>query len=67
MPMYEYTCPSCGHAFEKLVRSASKADTITCPNCETLATRQMSTFAVKASGGAGISLNSAPAPSFGGG
>ena len=30
MPIYEYSCRSCGHQFEKLVRSG---DTPTCASC----------------------------------
>ncbi len=30
MPIYEYTCKPCGHAFETLVRSS---DVPACPQC----------------------------------
>jgi putative FmdB family regulatory protein len=30
MPIYDYNCKACGHAFEALVRSS---DTPTCPEC----------------------------------
>jgi putative FmdB family regulatory protein len=30
MPIYEYICRDCGHAFELLVRGEEKA---TCPSC----------------------------------
>ncbi|MCG3180000.1 MAG: hypothetical protein BIFFINMI_02354 [Phycisphaerae bacterium] len=43
MPIYEYTCPKCGHAFEELVRSAD-ADRQKCPKCGTKAERQISVF-----------------------
>ena len=34
MPIYEYKCPECGTAFEKLCRSASQGDDQqTCPHC----------------------------------
>jgi putative FmdB family regulatory protein len=31
MPLYEYTCRGCGHAFEALVRDASSP---VCPSCQ---------------------------------
>ncbi|MGO9465941.1 MAG: FmdB family zinc ribbon protein [Isosphaeraceae bacterium] len=31
MPLYEYFCEPCGHAFEALIRSA--ADLARCPHC----------------------------------
>lgn len=31
MPLYEYTCRTCGHAFEVLVRHG---DTPACPSCQ---------------------------------
>jgi putative FmdB family regulatory protein len=31
MPLFEYTCRACGHAFEMLVR---KGDTPACPSCK---------------------------------
>jgi putative FmdB family regulatory protein len=31
MPLYEYRCPACGQAFEKLVRMG--ADAPPCPGC----------------------------------
>ena len=52
MPIYEYVCKSCEHAFELLVQGDRKS---ACPNCgsEELA-KQFSAFAVKAgTGGAG--------------
>lgn len=33
MPLYPFTCRSCGHAFEKVVPSARTAD-VACPACE---------------------------------
>jgi putative FmdB family regulatory protein len=31
MPIYEYVCRTCGHAFEQLIRTGDKA---TCPSCQ---------------------------------
>lgn len=49
MPIYEYTCKSCDHRFEQLVRSMSKADDqpkIKCPECgSTKTARALSVFA----------------------
>ncbi|MDP6636528.1 MAG: zinc ribbon domain-containing protein [Phycisphaerae bacterium] len=51
MPIYEYVCSKCGHAFEKLVPSSK-----TKPKCEKCGSakldRQFSTFAAHG-GGAG--------------
>ena len=32
MPMFDYTCRQCGHAFERLIRPKSPEPT--CPECE---------------------------------
>lgn len=50
MPMYEYTCGACNHAFEKLSK-ISEADQATCPKCEKPATRQLSRTAFHLQGG----------------
>ena len=35
MPVYEYRCEDCGHRFEKLVFSISRApDKVQCPVCQ---------------------------------
>lgn len=40
MPIYEYTCDDCGHAFELLVRGGAEP---ACPECDSAAlTRQLS-------------------------
>ena len=45
MPIYEYECGACGHAFERL-ESMSEPTVHKCPECgRKKATRQMSTFA----------------------
>lgn len=33
MPVYEYRCAGCGHAFSKLFRSMSAAGAVSCPTC----------------------------------
>jgi putative FmdB family regulatory protein len=46
MPIYEYTCDECRHAFEALVRAATVP---TCPQCgATRLTKQLSVFATAA-------------------
>jgi len=45
MPIYEYVCGGCGHAFEALVRSS---ETPSCPACAgTELEKQFSTFAAR--------------------
>jgi len=44
MPIYEYKCNTCGHAFEYLARSFSDAATV-CPKCGAQnPLKQLSTF-----------------------
>jgi putative FmdB family regulatory protein len=46
MPIYEFVCEECGHAFEKLVSSSRSR--VHCPDCESgKVTRQFSAFAFK--------------------
>ena len=46
MPIYEFSCDACAHAFEK--RVASSRSRVLCPKCESAkVTRQFSTFAFK--------------------
>lgn len=68
MPMYEYRCPECGAAFEKIV-SFSKADEVPCQECGHIYTqRRVSRVAVRTSGESGSWSDSAAcAPSVGGG
>lgn len=48
MPIYEYACSDCGHAFEALVRSNTVPQ---CPSCQsTTLEKQLSVFATTASG-----------------
>lgn len=57
MPIYEYICRKCGHAFEILQRMGSGGEELQCPACRAVgADRQLSTFAGRAAaagGGAG--------------
>lgn len=49
MPIYEYQCKSCDQRFEKLIRSATEADHVACPECGSKKTeRALSVFAVGA-------------------
>jgi putative FmdB family regulatory protein len=56
MPIYEYSCESCGNRFEKLVRGTSATATAVmeagCPGCGDKHLRQeYSTFAARAGSG----------------
>lgn len=52
MPLYEYICRECGHAFEVLQRMGERGDDLRCPQCGRVgADRQLSTFAGRASQG----------------
>jgi putative FmdB family regulatory protein len=66
MPIYEYSCQSCGDKFEKLVRRTPEAMTAVlesgCPSCgEKNLQQEYSTFAARATEG------SSSAPQMGGG
>lgn len=62
MPIYEYVCPTCGTAFEKLVRGSSAA--VTCPTCGSPEVRKkVSTFAASVQGSSGASLSGGSAAS----
>ena len=67
MPLFEYRCKSCGHAFEALVFGSRKP---VCPRCENGdLEKQLSTFATGGSParGAGSRASSAPSCSTRGG
>jgi putative FmdB family regulatory protein len=65
MPIYEYVCSSCGHRFEKLVRSFGAEQQVHCPRCrENGSQRVLSSFAV---GGHGSSADVGSAPTRVGG
>jgi putative FmdB family regulatory protein len=55
MPIYEYACSDCGHAFEALVRSNTVPQ---CPSCHSQnLDKQLSVFATT-----GTSTDAAPMP-----
>lgn len=57
MPLYEYSCRTCHHQFETLVRAS---ETPTCPSCHGSALeRRLSVFAARTAGAASHEM---PAP-----
>jgi putative FmdB family regulatory protein len=72
MPIYEYSCDSCGSKFEKLVRRSEEVLESGCPSCgDKHLTQEYSTFAAHAGSASASSLPScatgADMPSCGGG
>ena len=66
MPLYEYRCQPCDHAFEALVRNGS--DVVRCPKCGgDEVGKQFSVPAATPSGTLGYTPASAPGLSMGGG
>ncbi len=54
MPIYEYQCSACGHAFEKLIRNPADLPE-TCPDCgKKKLKKQFSAFAAKVASAAGV-------------
>ena len=68
MPIYEYDCKQCGGSFDKLVRSASAATTVTCPSCDSgEVKKRLSLFSSKMAGGSiGAAASSAASCAPGG-
>lgn len=61
MPIYEYRCNACDHAFEALVQGSQKPS---CPCCNSKKLeKQFSAFAVNGGGGG---IGSMPMPTGGG-
>jgi putative FmdB family regulatory protein len=61
MPVYDYTCKSCGQRFDKLVKSAENRDKAACPKCGSKQTsRALSVFAVGAEGSAKSAAEDTP-------
>jgi putative FmdB family regulatory protein len=66
MPIYEYACNGCGSRFEKLVRRF--AEEVSCPACASQAVdKQLSVFAVGASGSSAKAPAACEAPACGAG
>lgn len=64
MPLFEFTCQSCGQNFEELVRSTSVVEGVICPICKgTEVRKKVSTFASKVTGGSSASFSSSSASS----
>ncbi len=60
MPIYEYVCKECEHAFEAIVYGGQKAE---CPKCNSKKLApQLSVFAVSAKGSSSSSLPRASGP-----
>ncbi len=60
MPLYDYRCKQCGHAFEELVRTMPGPSVLECPNCgQMTALRQLSTFSTRSRSSGGASTSSA--------
>ena len=63
MPIYEYACSDCGHAFEALVRSGTVAQ---CPCCQSTALeKQLSLFATTGSAAQAAPVMAGPCGSCG--
>jgi len=63
MPIFEYACSACGHAFETLVRAGTTPD---CPQCHsTKLEKQLSVFATAAGGGIAPQMAAGPCGSCG--
>lgn len=50
MPIYEYACPSCGAAFDRLRRYAEREQAPDCPKCGSATRPVLSAAAVHGSG-----------------
>jgi putative FmdB family regulatory protein len=60
MPLYEYRCADCDHAFELLMRADTKLE---CPACHGAhLEKQLSVFAVSANGNGRTQQLSSPGP-----
>ena len=51
MPIYEYSCPSCGKTFEEFMRASDDAEKAACPDCGAEAPRMLSTTSFIRKGG----------------
>lgn len=60
MPIYEYICRDCGHAFEHLLRTLS-APTPDCPKCGAASpAKQLSTFSASVANPATAACDACP-------
>jgi len=53
MPIYEFVCPSCGHAFERLVALSRAEDPQSCPVCGHERAKKQVSLAAGVIGGGG--------------
>ncbi len=69
MPIYEYTCKTCGNDFEKLLPMSSMNEPSPCPRCDSESIRRLSVFAAFSSsdGGAPSAIAGAGGGCCGGG
>jgi putative FmdB family regulatory protein len=41
MPIFEYQCQACGHAFERVMLVRNGGEAPPCPRCQAIQTRQL--------------------------
>jgi putative FmdB family regulatory protein len=64
MPIFEFTCESCGESFEELVRSANDTSRVICPQCSSnQVKKKISLFSAQAPGGRATSYWGNPSAS----
>jgi len=59
MPIFEYTCDQCGHAFEALVRSSTVP---ACPTCQSTQLQKQLSVVGRVGASTSVSNNARPAP-----
>jgi putative FmdB family regulatory protein len=64
VPLYEYSCPSCGERFELLQRVGQGAAGVRCPRCAGEVVKEFSTFAGAASGAGSGGTGCSPSGRF---
>jgi len=62
MPIYEYLCQSCGRRFEMLKPKMVKNSREACPDCDGIASQQLSAFGI-GSGAKDLPCGTATCPS----
>ncbi|MFQ6672671.1 MAG: zinc ribbon domain-containing protein [Candidatus Tectimicrobiota bacterium] len=68
MPIYEFTCPGCGHDFEKLIMGASRLGRVACPSCGAEEVeRRLSLFGVGGGAAASAGRGAGSGPTHSGG